>query len=247
MDEKLERVLFDNYPLLYPYTNPNTTPSDPNTTPEIAHKGIDCGNGWYPLIDFLSRTLEKTNNEREDTIQAIQVEEDDGRLVFLTDTQTPSSEKMISMIEVLASMTCEQCSTMNGVQQHKKNSTTKTLCESCALDWRDVDTEVEIWRFTTNCHKCDTPTPVVYPRGLGGVHGGTWDTVGPELSTKPYCTIEQIYSNVQEQLVWGNICQSCGAYQGNYYIYEEAIEKVEQANGWYPLHDFDCVDIISRS
>lgn len=247
MDQRLEQGLFDNYPVLYKYTNSEAATEEFDSAPPITYDGIVCDDGWYTLLNVLSSVLESINDSRDEPIHALQLKEKHGSLRITTTDHPPEAEGIIQTIRALSRLTCERCGTTDGAQPHHNGGGPKTLCEPCALDWQNIDDEIEIWQFTMECFKCETETPVVYPQQLGGNHGGTWETVGPILKNKSYCSVQQHFSNVQKKLVWGNTCRNCGAYQGNYYVYEAAQEYVQQADGWYPLADFDCIDIIERT
>ncbi|GAB7093442.1 hypothetical protein JCM30237_05940 [Halolamina litorea] len=104
---------------------------------------------------------------------------------------------------------------------------------------------IEIWRYETGCWKCSTDIPVVYPRGLGGFGGGTWEPAGSILVDKDYCNVERTYSKTQGQEVYGNICPSCGAYQGNHFIHEQVFDSVAAYQSWdRAREDYEVIDIV---
>lgn len=246
MNSQLENILFDTYSTLFAAVTDETV-TDSDSPPPIAKNGIDCDDGWYRIILHLCESLATINETLEDRLIHITALQTYRGILFVKTTDRPQQAALvIEFAQRLSSDTCELCGTTTGAQVHTSGTNThKTLCEQCSIGWKDTETDIEIWRFSMNCHRCNADTPVVYPRGLGGNHGGTWDTVGECLTQKPYCTVEQVYSSVQDQFVWGNMCESCGAYQGNFYVYQAAMETVEQANGWYPISDFDCIDIVT--
>jgi hypothetical protein len=91
---------------------------------------------------------------------------------------------------------------------------------------------IEIWRLEMDCWKCDVPNRVVYPNGLGGFGGGTWERVGNELGEKDYCNAQETHSRTQGRRVYGNICTECGAYQGNHFVHEAVFDTVAAFQSW---------------
>ncbi len=99
-------------------------------------------------------------------------------------------------------------------------------------------TEIDVHRWETDCWKCGKDTPVVWP------HDGSLDSdLGEQLSDHPDCNIQQVFSKSLGKKVWGNVCDSCDAYQGNHFIREEAIERFappvecpqcDDEHDWYP-------------
>lgn len=94
--------------------------------------------------------------------------------------------------------------------------------------------DVEVWTTTSECHSCGEKTVIWYPRALGSRHGGTWKPVGKHLANLPDSPIEKTYSEVQECEVWGNTCEACDEYQGNYYIFRDARDAEA-------LHSLDAI------
>lgn len=81
---------------------------------------------------------------------------------------------------------------------------------------------VEVWTTRSECHVCGESTVIWYPRALGSRHGGTWKPVGKHLANLPDSPIEKTYSEVQGCKVWGNTCEHCSEYQGNYHVFRDA-------------------------
>lgn len=129
------------------------------------------------------------------------------------------------MAGVMSRQVCERCGATSTVRRQKADGEMKTLCEPCGLTWRSVPETVPVRRFTYECYKCGAATPVVYPSGIGGPHGGAWTTVGAEIATWEGTHVEPVFSEVQRQWVYGNCCAECGAYQGNYYVYKAAANR----------------------
>lgn len=81
---------------------------------------------------------------------------------------------------------------------------------------------IEVWITKSECWACGEQTVLWYPPAVGSYDGGTWDPVGRHLSNLPDCPIEQAYSETQERTVWGNRCESCDEYYGNFYVHQDA-------------------------
>lgn len=107
---------------------------------------------------------------------------------------------------------------------------------------------VEIWKLDYQCYRCDAPMEVVYPNGVGGF-AGDWVEVGPELTDKEYCNVEKTHSKTQGRDVYGNICENCGAYQGNHFVYEAVFSGVAAVQSWdaQDIPGIEVVDVIEIS
>ena len=92
--------------------------------------------------------------------------------------------------------------------------------------------------WDTECWKCGRDTPVVWPED-GTLND---DDIGGAVASGQN-NVERVYSKTQGREVYGNVCEHCDAYQGNFYIDSEAVEQdpplVECENcgedhEWYP-------------
>ncbi|KAB1193475.1 hypothetical protein GJR96_08465 [Haloferax sp. MBLA0076] len=107
---------------------------------------------------------------------------------------------------------------------------------------------IEIWRYDTDCWKCSTQIQVVYPRGLGGFGGGTWELAGEKLVDKEYCNVEKTFSRTQGLEVFGNVCTNCTAYQGNHFIHEHVFDTVAAFQSWdRAREEYEVVDVVEVS
>lgn len=98
--------------------------------------------------------------------------------------------------------------------------------------------DVTVLEWDTECWKCGKETLVVWPED-----GHLDSDLGETLAETDGRPVERVYSKTQGREVWGNVCGHCGAYQGNHYVEQEAIEQdpplVEcevcgQMHEWYP-------------
>lgn len=251
MDETLEAALKDNYPTFFDLLNDPPDDADEDTAvPTISSYGIECDDGWYRLIDAVSSQVELYFNNSPDqpTVKAVQVKEKLGGLRVYTDTDGDAEglRYLTHLVEHLSKHTCELCGDMGSTRVRKNvGPRVKALCDEHYYEKRSIPDTLDIWQFEMDCFKCEETTSVVYPEPLGGPDGGSWSAVGPELSTKDYCSIEQIYSDTQKQFVWGNRCEHCNVYIGNYFVWSAAREQF--ADNWSEAPGFDRVDTLAHS
>lgn len=253
MDESLESRLYEQFPEVFRYSDMERAVDELEGTAPISVDGIQCDDGWYRVIRSLAASISSENDRyRSDEdgkiVSVVQLKEKFGGLrVYLTH-QPDFVRGAVRTAERMAEQTCELCGATEGnVRRHDNSGWMKTVCESCAMEWKDVDREVPIWKFTMDCHNCGEETDVVYPYGIGGSHGGSWGSVGAQLAQASYCNVKQVYSDTQDSMVWGNVCEHCGAYQGNYFVYEAAVELGKKHN-WREFGDeFIKVDTLTRS
>lgn len=249
MDAQREARLAERYPIFYGAYDHAPADYDDEPVPPLTVDGFACDDGWCALLEAAGQAIEQQNEaDDEPTVRAIQVKEKFGQLRLYTDKSTPEAYAVTKLVETLSAKMCEWCGKTKGTRRRDQAGHLKTLCVSCAAEWAGLPDEVEIWKFPTECHKCETDISVVYPRGVGGPHGGTWEAVGETLADQPYCNVEKTYSEVQDQPVWGNICTECGAYQGNYHVYTAATERADAIGDWTETDDEFChVDTVEAS
>jgi hypothetical protein len=95
---ELDQALCHAYPSLY-----RDRHGDMRTT--LMCWGFACGDGWYALIDTLSRLLSQHNRD----IKAIQVKEKMGGLRFYCNPEDDYAFGIVQMAEHLSEATCEEC------------------------------------------------------------------------------------------------------------------------------------------
>lgn len=107
--------LTERYPKLYRFT-----------------KAIDCGDGWFDIIDELSGKLEAMINEVEEefeqTFYATQVKEKYGTLRFYMSGTTDAMDAAIHKAEYLSSKICDVCGKPG---KTRGNHWVQTLCDKC--------------------------------------------------------------------------------------------------------------------
>jgi hypothetical protein len=92
--------------------------------------GIECGDGWFNLIDNLCDLLQwDSDHNKYPQIEAVQVKEKFGTLRFYVNGTNLQQEGMISFAEYLSGSICERCGSMEDVSQ--TNGWIVTLCKKC--------------------------------------------------------------------------------------------------------------------
>ena len=123
MKSELQKKLYKNYPKIFIQKN--------KSMKETAMCwGIECGDGWYWLIDNLCRQLQwDIDRNKQPQLEAVQVKEKYGSLRFYTFGSSDTQEAMITLAEALSNEICETCgSTANIIQTE---GWIKTLCTDC--------------------------------------------------------------------------------------------------------------------
>lgn len=119
MHSALQQKLFDSYPDLF-------TNKDLGIQASCMAWGIDCGDGWYEIIDRMCHKLSKLGGVRFD-----QIKEKFGILTVYQSAPNSvydESDRIIREAEKESSTTCEYCG-----KPGKANDTgwITTLCEEC--------------------------------------------------------------------------------------------------------------------
>lgn len=92
--------------------------------------GIECGNGWKPLLKPIFDYIEEYNKSHEDKITIFQIKEKFGGLRVYVDGATLELHNLIENAEYLAEDTCEICGSTKNVG--KKAGWITTCCIECA-------------------------------------------------------------------------------------------------------------------
>jgi len=128
MKQELQNRLFAKYPRLYQDRNKDMTQT-------AMCWGIECGDGWYTLLDCLSSVIEEhvenetlNNPTKEHYPVASQVKEKYGGLRFYTTTCDPYIDGAIRVAEKLSYSICEMCGKPGILNKH---GWMRTLCEEC--------------------------------------------------------------------------------------------------------------------
>ena len=94
--------------------------------------GIECGNGWHPLLEPICEYILKYNSGKDDSerIELTQVKEKWGFLHVYTSRTTEELRKLISDAEQKSKTICETCG--NPGILRNVNGWYRTLCDSCS-------------------------------------------------------------------------------------------------------------------
>lgn len=115
MKKELEDQLHLDYPRLY-----------------ATKISLDCGDGWFALIDLLSSHLEEyildLPKDLDNQIHVEQCKEKYGGLRFYLTHETPKMQGAISLAEGLSLRTCEKCGHPG---RSRNGGWIKTLCDAC--------------------------------------------------------------------------------------------------------------------
>lgn len=125
--------------ITYPYLYAGVTKSPIQS---LMCFGFECGNGWFKIIDELSRKITEISQHCE----AVQVKEKFGGLRFYIQYRENESEevcekvyKLIDEAEDESFETCEICGTKEKVET-SGDGWISTLCENCRK-MRDEDSD----------------------------------------------------------------------------------------------------------
>jgi hypothetical protein len=148
MKPELQKQLFEKYPKLFGQ-------KDLPMTQTCMCWGIDCGDGWYWLIDRLCSAVQQycdsqnegirirnearergeeylkgTEPEEEWQVEATQVKEKYGSLRFYTSHGDDETYGMIRLAESMSHYICESCGSLENVET-RSTGWIFTLCDDC--------------------------------------------------------------------------------------------------------------------
>lgn len=128
MNAEHTRHLLESYPKLY-------VQHDRPPTETAMCFLFDCGDGWFDIIDLLSKQLEWLNDTGAIRVEAIQVKEKYGTLRFYTceyDTGSDCPEGIVWALtdyaEARSAYVCEECGAYG---KRREGSWIRTLCDKC--------------------------------------------------------------------------------------------------------------------
>ena len=111
MNPELDARLRADYPLIFALA-PIADPDDPDVPAlpsSIATWGIQCGDGWYYLIDALCAMLQHATTNGAPQVIATDVKEKFGGLRFHCRGHNDEQEGMITLAEYMSGRLCEIC------------------------------------------------------------------------------------------------------------------------------------------
>lgn len=127
MNSELETKLFEKYPKIF-------RQKDLDMKQTCMCWGIECGDGWYMLIDELCNSLQfHIDHNRHPQIEAVQVKEKWGSLRFYTNGEDDFQHGLISFAETMSNHICEKCGSTDDATA-TDTSWVQTLCKKCRGD-----------------------------------------------------------------------------------------------------------------
>ena len=126
MKVELQNQLFEKYPKIFRQVN---LPMDQT----CMCWGLECGNGWYDLIDNLCNDIQSyidANNLQQ--VEATQVKEKYGSLRFYTSYSDDYIDNLINKAELDSYSICENCGTTENIGHTL--GWISTLCKDCAKE-----------------------------------------------------------------------------------------------------------------
>lgn len=123
MNKKLEQKLFDAYPKIF-------AQKDLNVQQTAMCWGIQCGDGWYTLIDVLCEMIQNhVDHTKCAQVEATTVKEKFGQLRFYTHGGDDITQAFEYFALLMSINTCELCGTTVGVKQTE--GWIYTMCKPC--------------------------------------------------------------------------------------------------------------------
>jgi len=124
MEKKLQNKLFSSYPKIFKQRKLSMKET-------AMCWGIDCGPGWFFLIDQLCSQLQfDIDKNGEPQIEATQVKEKFGGLRFYVNGATDRQSGMIDLACSMSNSICEDCGSM-GDDVSQTKGWIMTLCKKC--------------------------------------------------------------------------------------------------------------------
>jgi len=134
MKPELQKKLLEKYPKIF--VQKSLPPSQ-----SLMCFGIECGDGWFNLIDRLCAYLQwGIDKEDELQIEAVQVKEKFGGLRFYIGGASDKQHEVISFAEYLSNSICEWCGRPG---KQEGGGWVITLCKDCKTSY---DTGHRPWR-----------------------------------------------------------------------------------------------------
>ena len=92
---------------------------------------IECGAGWFGILDNLLTSIEAILKDSQDTFELQQIKEKFGTLRFYADFSNDKISDLIHEAECLSRTTCEKCGSPEGKLQKTTGYWYFTICNQC--------------------------------------------------------------------------------------------------------------------
>lgn len=124
MKQELQEKLFKKYPKIF-------AQKDLGPKQTAMCWGIECGDGWFWLLDNLCESLQSfIDNNGSEQIVCRQIKEKFGELRFYSNGQNKILFGYISFAGRLSQSICETCGTTENVIQ-TEGGWVQTICQKC--------------------------------------------------------------------------------------------------------------------
>jgi hypothetical protein len=127
MKAEYQKKLFENHPEVFNFHN-----NDPASPTCFSMFGIECGDGWYDILDKLLNSIKwhqkdaKNYNSNYENVQITQIKEKFGTLRFYYFGGDDYISGLVQMAESMSGVMCEDCGN-RGTQTD--NGWIRTLCK----------------------------------------------------------------------------------------------------------------------
>jgi hypothetical protein len=129
MNKILEKNLLKKYPVILKNMY---GPMDKT----CMHFGIECGDGWYYLIDNLCASIQHhINLNKKHPVVADQIKEKWGTLCFYYTGGDELVAGMVAFAEFLSASICENCGSMHQYVGRVEKGWVQTLCLKCSVEY----------------------------------------------------------------------------------------------------------------
>jgi len=135
MNESLESVILKKYLRLFTCANSMI---------------LECGSGWFKLIDRLLYDIDKVGKETGKTVTVSQIKEKFGGLRIYLSKRDKEIQDLIDVAEEISFHTCEQCGKYGKL---RFGDIMKTLCDEHAKEW-GFETKKEIKKTKIRSELC---------------------------------------------------------------------------------------------
>lgn len=128
MKKELQDALYKKYPKLFVRRNKPITES-------LMPFGLECGEGWYTLIDTLCYLIQAHVDWKQRTdkdyyqVEFAQIKEKFGSIRIYSSGHDDFIDGAIELVELMSSITCEYCGSTENVTRTK--GWIVTLCSKC--------------------------------------------------------------------------------------------------------------------
>jgi hypothetical protein len=99
--------------------------------------GLQCDDGWYPLIEELLGQIVKAKPSKD--FKIVQIKEKFGGLRVYVNGFTDEIRKLIDTYADRSFKTCEWCGKTKNVKLRRRTGVIKTLCDIDYKTWKDYE------------------------------------------------------------------------------------------------------------